>query len=122
MNKEGIFESGYDAEEDVLYIYSRKGKAKESVEVAEDIILDTDLDNNLVGIEILYASEFFEALNSRLDKKILGNMKEVKVVLKEYRNMLIIVLGFKVNNEIIEEKLPALSLKQYESPLVASVG
>ncbi len=50
----------YDKEADAAYIYVKggisKGEVKRTISMNENIILDFDADNKLVGIEILSAS------------------------------------------------------------------
>lgn len=116
------FKIDYDSSEDVFYIYSQKSKTKESIEVDEDIILDIDKDNNLAGVEIMYASRFLNKLNSKITKKGLAEAKNIGVEVKKYRSLVIITLSFRINNEVIREKLPAFSAARYESPLVAEAG
>ncbi|MEM3389382.1 MAG: DUF2283 domain-containing protein [Thermoproteota archaeon] len=47
----------YDAYADALYVKIREGKAAESDEVEDGVILDYDADGNLIGIEILEFSK-----------------------------------------------------------------
>jgi len=47
----------YSQDVDVLYIRLRDNAIEESDEIAKDIIADYDEDGNVVGIEILWASE-----------------------------------------------------------------
>lgn len=122
MNMESKFKADYDSSEDVFYIYSSKSKTKESVEVDEDIVLDLDKDNNLTGVEIMYASKFLNKLNSKITRKALGDARSIGVEVKRYRNLILITLTFRINNEVIREKLPAFSASRYESPLVAEAA
>ena len=46
----------YDKIADALYIYLNKGKVFKTVKMADRMIVDTDKDGNIVGIEILDAS------------------------------------------------------------------
>jgi uncharacterized protein YuzE len=119
MNKQSIFYAEYNAESDILLIHSKKGKSKESIELSEDIIIDIDKNNELVGLEFLYASEFFKALNKDISKEILQNLDKIKIILNNYRNYLWISLEFNINEEVVKEKLPAFSLAEYESPLLS---
>lgn len=116
------FKADYDEEEDIFYLHSEKQKTKESIEVDEDIVIDIDKNNNLVGVEIFYASKLFNKLNRKITKKILSETEHIDVEIDKYRNLIIIILAFKVDNKIIKEKLPAFSTAKYESPLVASVS
>ncbi len=122
MKKSAVFNVVYDRENDMLYLHSKNGKAKESVEVVEDIVLDIDKNNNLVGIEFFYASEFFKALDRVINENVLENLKNVKIRINHYRNYIIISLDLEFNGKLIKEKLPPLSLREYESPLVSSIA
>jgi uncharacterized protein YuzE len=122
MNKSTTFYASYDSEEDVLFAHSDKVKTEESVEVLDDIVIDIDKNNNLAGLEIFNASEFFKLLNKKITKKVLEDMKNVKISIQTYRNYVLIAIGFQIDGKLVEEKLPAVSLKEYESPLVASVA
>jgi len=47
----------YDRENDILYIVIREGEEHHFVEVAKDIIIEFDKDNQPIGIEIFNASK-----------------------------------------------------------------
>ena len=47
----------YSKDADALYITLNDNDVEESDEITEDIIMDYDKDGNVVGIEILWASE-----------------------------------------------------------------
>jgi Uncharacterized conserved small protein len=55
----------YDSEADSAYIKISSGKVEESSEISEDVIIDVDKYQHLVGIEILKFSK------SKLDLKTL---------------------------------------------------
>ena len=122
MNKLANFEAVYEKEEDMLFVYSKRNKTKESVEVMDDIVIDLDKDNNLVGIEVYDASKFFNSMDSKINEEILEKLKEVKVGIKKYRNYVFITIAFNVEGLILSEKLPGISLREYESPLITSVS
>jgi len=48
----------YDEQVDILYIRLKETPYHESDEIREGFILDYDKDNNVIGIEILDASEY----------------------------------------------------------------
>ncbi len=48
----------YDSESDVLYIVVREGSEEEFVEIAPGINMEFDEKGEVIGIEILNASEF----------------------------------------------------------------
>ena len=116
------FKMDYDSGEDVLYIYSEKGKVKESLELSKDIIIDLDKNNKLVAIEIFNAYGFLHTLNEEITKNMLSELKEVELKMIKYSDYYIITLVFEYNNKIITEKLPALSMEHYQSPLIASLA
>ena len=124
MNAKGVqkgkFQIEYDSAEDVLLIYSQGRKVKESIEVTEDLVVDLDQDNNISAIELFDAYQFLHALNSKISKEMLSEAQEVELKLARYRNYWIVTIFLKCNGQIIEEKLPAFSTLEYESPLLAS--
>ncbi len=42
----------YDPESDILYLLVKRGKIKDTVEVSEDLFIEYDESNNIVGIEL----------------------------------------------------------------------
>ena len=62
----------YFAETDTLYIQLRDGRAADSREVADDIVLDFDEDGRVIGIEIEHASERADLRNLQLASFPLG--------------------------------------------------
>lgn len=69
-----ILEISFDPEADALYIKFREGKFAKNKRIEEDIVLDLDAKEKLLGIEILNASKKFS-------KKEVSNVK-VKLPLK----------------------------------------
>lgn len=51
-----IIDGQYDHEADAAYLRLTDAKVVESDEVADDIVIDLDADNKIVGIEVLHAS------------------------------------------------------------------
>lgn len=51
----------YDEKSDALYIRFREEKCYESDEIKEGFILDYDQSGNIIGIEILDASDYLKA-------------------------------------------------------------
>ena len=47
----------YDKLADALYIYFKKSKVDETIEVKDRLLVDVDKDGSIVGIEILDASK-----------------------------------------------------------------
>jgi uncharacterized protein YuzE len=52
----------YDSKSDVLYIAARKGKEEEFVEIAPGINVELDEKGEVIGIEILNASNFLRPI------------------------------------------------------------
>jgi len=66
----------YDMASDSLYLYKKGEKAKHSVEVLKNFIVDLGFGEDVSGLEILNASKMLG-----VDKKDLGEIREVKVSL-----------------------------------------
>ena len=115
------FKWSYNEEDDVLYIFDPRKKAKESVEIYEDVVIDIDKDKNLIGIEIFYANDLFKAIDKNFPKNVMTDLKEVQVEFSTYRNFVIIKLLIEYNNKTIVESLPPISINKYESPIVGYV-
>ncbi len=111
--------ASYDEEADVLIAYSNTAKVHESVEVAEDLIIDLDKDKRIVNVELFDAYKFLHTFNKKISKQTLCEIEEVELHFTNYRNYWIISVVFKHNNEIFEEKLPAFTKAEYKSPLLA---
>jgi len=45
----------YDPEADILYILIKEGSIKNTVEISDDLFIEYDENNNIVGIEIWQA-------------------------------------------------------------------
>ena len=42
----------YDPESDILYLLIREGKIKDTIEISEDLFIEYDENDNIVGIEL----------------------------------------------------------------------
>ena len=60
--------SAYDAKVDALYIRWTDAKIVESDEISEGVILDYDDDGNVVGVEVLNASQKISGLTAQVDR------------------------------------------------------
>ena len=112
----------YDAEDDVLYIQNSLKEVEESVEFSEDIVLDLDKNGNIIGMEIFYASEFFNLLNEDINRKFLQDLEDVSLQYKDFRNIWFIVLVLKTKNKVIRQAMPPLRKSEYISPLISGQG
>lgn len=110
----------YDKEFDILAIYSPDRKVEESVEVSENIVLDLDKNNNINGIEIMDASEFFGAFNSSINKEFLSSLESAGIDYKTFRNQWMLVVYLNAGGKQIAQPMPPLRKSEYVSPLIAS--
>ena len=64
----------YDKDVDAAYIYIehpiRKGQVKNTIEINEDISVDFDKEGNLLGVEILDASEHLKETTLHTVQKV----------------------------------------------------
>jgi len=110
----------YDFEDDVLTIYSDT-PPKETIEFSEFLNIDINEKTGIVGLEIFYASEFFENQNKKITKEFLTTLKGISLEYNEWRNMWFIDLKLIDNkNHSIKQSLPPLKKSEYISPLIAS--
>ncbi len=63
----------YDKIADALYIRFKRGKVTKTVKVKDRLIVDTDNDGNVLGIEVLEAS-------AQVSKKIIQNFLTKKAL------------------------------------------
>jgi len=47
----------YDSDADILYILIKKGNVKDTVEISEDLFIEYDENDNIIGIEIWQAKK-----------------------------------------------------------------
>ncbi|MCX6749012.1 MAG: DUF2283 domain-containing protein [Candidatus Pacearchaeota archaeon] len=116
---ENKFNFNYSIEDDILSIYSNSSP-EESIEFSENLVIDIDKDNGIVGLEIFDAAEFFNTLNEQIDRDFLEKLEEVHLECKEFRNNWYILLLFKANGKEIRQPMPLLRKSEYKSPLIVS--
>ncbi len=122
MTKDNMrFEFVYDGENDVLSIYNHSCKPLESIEYSENIIFDLNKEGNIVGLQVLEASEFFGFMNKLIDRDFLLNLEGIELIEREHRNTLFIVLAMKSKGKsVINQPMPPLRKMEYESPLLCA--
>jgi uncharacterized protein YuzE len=59
----------YDASSDVLYIATRKGLEEEFTEIAPGVNVEMDSNGNVLGVEILRASQTLKGFLKSLGKR-----------------------------------------------------
>lgn len=101
--KKGFYYWDYGISSDILNIHKINKKTKGSAELG-DFSIDFDKNDNVVGVEILHASEFLK--ESGINKEQLKNIKGAKILV-DTRNptYLLIYIGL-VLSEGIERKIP----------------
>ena len=68
MNKKPLI--NYDSKADIIYIITKKGKEEEFVEIAPGINAELDDKGQVIGIEILNASNFLKPIAKPLYRHI----------------------------------------------------
>ena len=69
MNNKGAF-GNYDSQSDVLYIAMEEGEEEQYVEVVPGVNVELDARGEVMGIEILRASEFLKPVAMPLLQRI----------------------------------------------------
>jgi len=69
----------YSKEDDALYITLREADVADTDELTEDIIIDYDNGGNIVGIEVLDASQHVDIKNISIST-MLGSHEEAKAI------------------------------------------
>ena len=107
----------YDKENDILFIHRKDIKTKGSVEImGGDIVIDFSKDKEVVGIEIMSASELlknFDITKGMLSQAIAGDIEVV-----QRRNVLFITITLKMPKNIEKEAILTVpSLVSKPSPV-----
>src|SRR3989344_5176846 len=93
----------YDTKSDVLWLYTNPKRTKESVLVSEDVVLDLDMYDQVIGVELFWAYELLHTLNPRITEEMLGALQEAWVEVIPYRQQRIIALRFVHEGQTITE-------------------
>lgn len=115
------FKFDYDYEHDILSIYKFPVSVEESIEISENIVIDLDKNEKIVGIEIFDAGEFFGAFNDNINKEFLKNLEKASFEMKEFRNQWFIVAILVCRGKTIKQSLPPLRKSEYVSPLISNL-
>jgi len=109
----------YDNKYDSLFVYNKNRKAYGTLDL-DEIYLDYDKKLNIVGIEIMNASNFLSAqTRKRVFKKDLARIEKVKLSTEARKGFLLIKLLLEVKKEKELAQLPATLTVQnpkYRSP------
>ena len=101
----------YDKENDILFIHRKDIKTKGSVEVmGGDIVIDFSKDKEVVGIEIMNASELLKAFDITEDMLSKAFAGDIRVA--QQRNVLFLTIVLKMPKNVEKEAIltvPSLS-------------
>jgi uncharacterized protein YuzE len=109
----------YDVENDILAIYLSERSVKESVEISENIVIDLNHNDQVCGIEIFDASEFFSAFNEDINKDLLSKLNFAAINYKSFRNQWILVVKLISNGREFSQPMPPLRKSEFVSPILA---
>ena len=107
--QDSYFVWDYSEKSDILNIH-RKGKRVEGSAELEDFTVDFDKNDNVVGIEVAYASEFLSELG--IEKDQLSTIKGAEIITQRRANYvlawikLITVVRKENGEEIRESRIP----------------
>lgn len=112
------FEVHYDAEYDVLSIYSKAGRSSHGIEWGPDIDVSFDNKGGLISVTFSHASTFLTNLTERkISTVMLSQITQSKIQIKESKGISYLSFSFKLkNNQEISDVLPIKTL-QYYSPI-----
>ena len=107
----------YDKENDILFIHNKDIKTKGSVEVmGGEIILDFSKDKQIVGLEIMSASELLK--NFDITKNMLSEALAADIKVVQHRNVLFLTIILRMPKNIEKEAILTVpSLISQRSPV-----
>jgi len=100
VKSEKIVKSDYDDEFDILYIYKDGKKAKFSVEVLSNFVIDVGFKGEVVAIEIFDASKVL-----KVPRKELKSIKAAKLATLARGNFYGVTYGMQLRNSSLESEL-----------------
>jgi hypothetical protein len=113
----------YDKENDDLFLYNPKAKSKGSVEMG-DIILDMNSKKELVGLQIIHATNILkDAVNeeeSSLVENVLQNLKECRVEIIMKNDFAIIKMCFLNGDHEVKPILTIPTIRESSTALACS--
>lgn len=116
LRKKQEFDLKYDKEYDDLFLFDPQEKSKGSIELG-DIILDLNKMKQLVGIQLINASELIADLvdkSAENVKKILNTSTSCKIEIKSHRNLNIIKIYLISKGK--KKLSPKISVRDIERP------
>lgn len=106
----------YDKFNDLLYIYKEDSSVYANIVIGE-FHIDIDKEGNIVGVEVLNASELLNEYG--VNKNLLINLKtvEMKVVVRDNSLLMFLMLG-----SLVEEKSIPITMNGFESPIMQAMA
>lgn len=109
-------EFSYDKYNDLLYVYKKNSHAYTTVVIGE-FHLELNRDGDLVGLEILKASELLEEYD--IPMRILENIEHVKLRVVVKNSSFLVFLVIQAMNQ---EKCAAITMNNLESPIMQAIA
>lgn len=107
VGQDKCFVWDYNEKSDILNIHRRGKKVEGSAELS-DFSFDFDKNGNIVGIELVYASEFLNHVG--VQKEHLAELKSAEITISKRANCAIVWIKLSIQgkneNTILEKKLP----------------
>src|SRR3989344_159268 len=95
----------YDEESDILWAYSGE-KVKDSLEI-DNFVIDFSIDDKIVGVEIMNASEVISKLSlNKISKEMLSGIKEASLSFYHSRELFYVVVGLVMAVDNIVREIP----------------
>lgn len=104
LGQNNKFRWDYNEKSDILNIHELKKKTSGSAELG-DFTVDFDSKDNVIGIEILYASEFLE--NMGISKEQLENLQDAEIIISKKGNRTLIFTVITIQNTKHTIPIPA---------------
>lgn len=108
-------EFDYDSVNDILYVYKKESHAYSNIMIGE-FHLEVDKKGDVIGIEILKASELLKEYG--ISKKILDNIDgvDIRVVTKNNSTLIFLII-----RALKQEKSATITMNNLESPIMKAV-
>ncbi|MBS3127835.1 DUF2283 domain-containing protein [Candidatus Woesearchaeota archaeon] len=111
----GNLKYDYDKLNDLLYVYKKDSNAYSTVMVG-DFHLELNKQGELVGIEVLQASDILNEYG--ISKKILDNIEKIELKVVVNNNSMLIFL---VINGLEQQRHATITMNNLESPIIQAI-
>ncbi len=117
VSKDKYYSWDYSEKSDILNVHKVDKKTAGSAELG-DFTVDFDKNGNIVGVEILNASEFFTLLG--ILKTQLENIKEAEIIMRKRGEMTLICLKLLLSGEEAPRIVSLPASVMNEAPITAT--